>query len=726
LGCQINISKTQEIISRRKFMKRFYTLTILMLVVLFTGACVAAGGEVVSDEASSDAGAVASDGNAAEAGSESGAMTSESEAMAVEGEPYVNHLFTTIADYEAATGKTISSFNESPMLAALVSSGDLPPVEERLPKDVAVVRPRDEIGQYGGQLRVIGFYEGAGAYSGLTESMQATYMIMDPNYTSLQPNTVKGMTLSDDGLSLTLFLREGLKWSDGDDFNAKDIDFWYNDLLQNPELTPNISDSFKPGGELMGLNVIDDYTVEFTFSTPYYRAPDVFSTGGSGDFYSPEHFVKQYMPDYSEGAEALVEAEGYETWQQAVQFHAGTADDYYDRDTLAPTLNPWIIKDIGADSVLWERNPYYWRVDIAGNQLPYVDSILVIMTDNVNNTAPVKSLAGELDLNEVGLAIDDFPVFKKGEEAGNYKTYLWDRLDQSHAMGFALNYAHPDPVLREIFNDIRFRQALSLAINREEIAENVFQGLVEPFTAPVSPVWTGYEDWMGTYFAEYDVDRANALLDDMGLEWDADHKWRLRPDGERLTILGQWQTEWLAYSEDLLDLVALHWEQIGVDFPRKFVPEDVLQTAFVANETDIGISNSDGGAESLARSAYPIRLIPPWHWGSTGCCPMAAYPWRRWLDTDGAEGIEPTEDIKRAWDLTQQWLNTPNTSPEYETLINEVIKINVEGLYYFGTVSSPPYVWIIHNRIGNIPREDGQSGSWGSKPYLHETFFIRQ
>ncbi|MEM7536388.1 MAG: ABC transporter substrate-binding protein, partial [Chloroflexota bacterium] len=479
-----------------------------------------------------------------------------------------------------------------------------------------------------------------------------------------------------------------------------------------------------PGGELMGLNVIDDYSFEFTFSIPYYRAVEVFA---GGEYYAASHALMKYMPAHNEEAEALAEEEGYESWQQAFQFHAGTSDDYYDRDTTMPTLNPWIISEIGADSVLWTRNPYYWRVDTAGNQLPYMDEVLVIMTENVNATAPVKSLAGELDINDFGLGIDDFPVYKKGEEAGDYKVHLWPRLDQSHAMGFAFNYTYaPDEVLRELFNDLRFRQAMSLAINREEIAENVFLGLVEPYTAPVSPAWPGYEDWMGNYYGEYDVEQANALLDEMGLEWDENGEWRLRPDGETLTVPGEWATEWLAYTEDLLDLVTIHWAEIGVKFEHKFVPEDTLQTMHVANENAVGISNSDGGAEQLARGAYPIRLMPPWHWGSTGCCPMSAYLWRVWLDTEGADGIEPPDDIKRIYELVQQWLETPHGTDEYISLINEVITLNVENLYYFGTVSSPPRVWIIHNRMGNVPAEDGQLGAWGARPYLHETYYIKQ
>jgi peptide/nickel transport system substrate-binding protein len=275
-----------------------------------------------------------------------------------------------------------------------------------------------------------------------------------------------------------------------------------------------------------------------------------------------------------------------------------------------------------------------------------------------------------------------------------------------------------------MFNDLRFRQALSLAMNRSEINETLFFGLATPFTSPASQGWTGYEDWMGSYYADYDVDQANALLDEMGLAWDSNHEWRLRSDGEPITIIGSYCTEWLAYSEDLLDLVAQYWAAIGIRLEPRYVPEETLQAQFVANDTDMGISNSDGGSEFLARSAYPIRLMPPWHWGFAGCCPMAAYPWRVWLDTNGADGIEPTDQVKELYALVQEWLNTPDGTPEYEARINEIIKINVENLYYFGTVSAVPQVWLVSNRVGNAPEDDGVAGAWGPNPYLLETYFI--
>ena len=174
-----------------------------------------------------------------------------------------------------------------------------------------------------------------------------------------------------------------------------------------------------------------------------------------------------------------------------------------------------------------------------------------------------------------------------------------------------------------------------------------------------------------------------------------------------------------------MDLVALHWKDIGVQFVPKFVFEDVLQTAFVANETTMGCSNADGGGEiDPGRTAYPIRLIPPWHWGSADCCAMSCYQWRQWLDTDGAEGIEPPETVKRIYNLTMEWLDEPFGTERYEELIKEVITLNVENLYYFGTVSDPPGINVRSNRLGNTEGKDGPLA--GLHHYYLEALFIRQ
>ena len=643
------------------------------------------------------------------------AATAAAESTAVAGTPFVDHIWASPAAYEKATGNTIAAFHESPLLAARVAQGELPPVEERLPESPQVIRPIEAIGRYGGT-----FNGAAGAPWGgeHLESAGQGLLIWPPDSSVLYPNVIKGFEVAGDARSVTFYLREGMKWSDGDSFDADDFEFWYRDILQNEQLTPNIRARWKPGGELMGMHKIDQYTVQLSFAAPFHTLLEAWA---SGRLWAASHALKKWHIEHNSEAEALAKEDGYDSWWQAFQFRAAGYLSVLD----APQLNPWVLKELRVGSLLMERNPYYFKVDTAGNQLPYIDASLTLHFENPGEIVPAKGMSGELDFQVYNTKLSDLPVYRRNEPSGGYKAILYARKDQSSALSFALNYTHKDPVLREIFNDIRFRQALSLAIDRDDIANTVFLGATTPFTAPVSETWPGFEEWMKTYYGEYDVARANSLLDEMGLAWDDNQEWRLRPDGKVLHINGEYATEWLGYTEDLMDLVKSYWQQIGVRMEPKFVPEGLLGQRYMANDQDIGIWNTDGGTVFHARSAYPMRLLPPWHW-MADCCAMSSVPWRRWLDTNGEAGEEPPETIKRMWALSQEWMQEPTGSERFHELIGELIRINVENLYLFGTVSSPPLVVLISDRMGNVQRDNAYVNYRMLYPYLPEQWYITE
>ena len=623
----------------------------------------------------------------------------------VGGEPSVDHIHATPEAYEAATGKKIERFYEAPMLAALVAEGKLPPVEERIGQDPQVVRPAFEIGQYGGVLRDAGPQYESGQ---MVDEGQQAMAKWPPNPKIFYPNIPKSWELSADERVFTLHLRRGMKWSDGDDFDAEDFEFFYEDILKNKEITaliPEPRERYRVGGELMTMRVIDRYTVEYTFAVPNFNATR--SGWARGRAFAPKHYLSKYHISYNDNAGRVAKSEGYDTWMQAFAAHHADRGHTGSRAVAhrfegLPVADIFVLKEDQPGVQYYERNPYYFKVDTAGNQLPYVDGIQTLRLERTAVIA-AKLMAGELDWPKSSfMDMADLAVYKRNEALGNYRILLWKNQGRSSSLSIALNYTHQDPVKRKIFYDLRFRQALSLAINREEMSNKLYFGQVEPWTLSVPSHWTGFEDWMGKHYAEYDVDRANELLDEMGLEWDADHKWRLQPDGKPVFIEGtHWQTK-LTFL-DGMELLALYWAEIGIRMDPKFIAAPLWEERGFANLLDATFADTGGGSEIVAQSAYPLRLIPPWHW--IHCCPTSSVPWGQWYHSGGKEGEEPPPEIKRLFELTDQFLAAKPGTPEYEAAAHELLKRNAENLYVFGTVSSPPSVVAVNNRIGNLPEK---------------------
>jgi peptide/nickel transport system substrate-binding protein len=277
-------------------------------------------------------------------------------------------------EYQRATGKRITKFNEAPMLAELVKAGKLPPVEKRLPSEPLVIVPVEEVGQYGGTARVFsnsitGYGEGECliGFEGIVK--------LGPDGTSVVPNIAKSWKFTNGGKTLTLYLRKGIKWSDGVPFTADDILFWWEDVILNDDLTPVKPKTWSPGGKLMRVEKVDDYTVSLHFAIPYpfailYLAH---AWGAQGSFYYPKHYSKNFHPKYVplDELNKKAKAEGFDNWWQLFgKYNSFFGGGGANVEPGTPTLQAFMVAKKGTDVIISERNPYYWKVDIAGNQLP--------------------------------------------------------------------------------------------------------------------------------------------------------------------------------------------------------------------------------------------------------------------------------------------------------------------------------------------------------------------
>lgn len=603
-------------------------------------------------------------------------------------------------------------YNEAPMLAELVAAGELPPVEERLPLEPKVVTPLNEIGKYGGVQRGPAYGPKIGQLD--VQALRRQPLVhWERDLKTLSPNILKAYEASDDFRTWTLTLRKGMKYSDGHPFTTDDFMFWYEDILQNTDLTPSVNPMWAPGGKLMKMTQVDEVTLKIEFEDPNPNFDLTMARSYENDsMFAPKHYLQKWHIKYNDKANEVAKEENFETWAQAFLYHVDRFQSQ--QDTEIPDVSAWVldkIDDLG--NKYFVRNPYYWAVDTAGNQLPYIDQQIALMVKD-KDVRNLKLIAQELDnAGENPLPLSDFTLYKENEEAGNYTVYLFDNT-RGGDVGIGLNLTHKDPVLREIFNDLRFREAMSLAIDRKQINDvRAFgKGLIRQATIP--PSVSFYEDWMGDYMIEYDPDRANALLDEMGLEWNADKTVRMRPDGKPLEIVMETWEEFAPFAE----MVSEMWTVVGVKTSMKQIERSLWDQRQAANELDASADPYDSVAEPVLRANSMSRIRP----GGDLQMPL----WKDWFGSNGAKGEEPPAEIKELYDLCQQFAVATPGSEEYMQLGKEIATRYTKGLYRIG-IYLAPRVMIFSNRLGNVPTEGTFANDYGFwDPYRGDQWYFKE
>lgn len=603
-----------------------------------------------------------------------------------------NFMTWTLSEYERETGNIIDSFNEAPELATLVEAGELPPVNERLPIEPLVVQPTGEIGTYGGSLK--GYGMNPESYGNNVTSIRNQQVLgTHPTWATFYPQVIKEWTLSDDHKTFVMHLRKGMKWSDGTPFTADDIVFWWQDVILNKELTASVSSVWVVNGEPMQVNKIDDYTVELKFAGPYTT---IIETLAAQTVWVPAHYAKQWHAEYNPQVHQLAKDAGYDYWYQLYSSRTRMGD----AQTIPgiPTLEAWVLESIDQfGNKYYKRNPYYWKIDTAGNQLPYIGELIRFYVPDRNQII-LKFISGELDFGSEPLQISDLTVLRQGEARGGYETILMPSTFGSQRR-YQFNQTTQDSVLREIFSDIRFRQAMSLAINRNEINQTLFFGLGVPRQHLTPSVTSFYEAWMGEHYAEFDLDAANALLDEMGLEWDRARQYRLRPDGQVLEVE---LLEPTGGELELTEMVAGYWQEVGVKVNLRQVTRELFSQRAAANELQANAWFGDAIDEVRMRTQPQGSIQPPY---ALDTIPMVGWPWREWQLTNGQRGEEPPVEIREIQDLVSRWLKTVKGTDEYMELGQEILSRNVQGLYMIGTVGELPRPFVLRNGLRNFPKD---------------------
>jgi peptide/nickel transport system substrate-binding protein len=610
-------------------------------------------------------------------------------------------VYATPAEYTKATGKKLPAYKQSPMLDDLVKSGKLPPVAQRLPEEPCVIQPTDRIGTYGGTLT--GIRSTGESYAG----SPAHLALIVPTGEYIR-TLVKDWKVSSDYQTLTIYLRKGTRWSDGEPFTADDIVFWYNDIKMNKELTPALEPKFICGGKPYTIAKVDDYTVSFHSEVPYYGIKTLFNKRSLTDYleYAPKHYLRKWHIKYNPDANKLAKDEGFDNW--ATAFDSKNKPILYSgagpkANPDLPTLAPWRILSVSADKTELERNPYYWAVDTEGNQLPYIDREVEFKVDS-RETMLFKIMNGDIDFRIVEWW--NAPALIENEQKGNYKimtTYMGNELAWPN---ITFNLSNPDPVIGPILRDLRFRRAMSLAVNRQEILDGPWMGvgrICQSTVRDTDPLFK--QEWL-TNYTKYDPEQANKLLDEMGLKWDSNHQYRQRPDGKRLSILLTTMDWNWPPTEPLID----HWRKVGVEviasnddwnlYVEKEESNNFNLTTWTSWSQDFEQELSTGGYD-------PDGVGNRW-----------AGPWERWWRTSGKQGTEPAEWAKPFFEARAKFLSARNEE-EYMKYGQEVWQWLADYLPVIGTVGYPPYPAAVNNRVQNVwPfnvgcfEQEGQKMQW--------------
>ncbi len=601
------------------------------------------------------------------------------------------------------------SFKEAPALADMVKAGKLPPVEQRVSQEPMVVKPLNEIGKYGGTWRRAFTGPGDGENG---NRINSTDKILFWDYTGnkIIPSLAKGYELSADGTSCKILLRKGARWSDGEPFNADDFVFWYQDIYQNKDLLPAGTTEFSINGKPGTLNKIDDTTVEYKFPEAYPAIVEILAgstslggghaskapRGGLMGSYAPAHYLKQFHPKYAgqDKVDQMAKDAKYDNWTLFFKFK-----NDWQLNTELPVMCPWkTTAPINTTTWVLERNPFYWSVDTAGNQLPYIDKISMSNAESIE-VVGLRGIAGQIDYQSRNMELTKLPVFLQNQKQGDYTVHLDPGLVGSDA-SFYFNQSYDgDAEIAKWVTSKDFRNAFSMGIDRAQLNEAFWLGLGtpgSPIPEDTSPYNPGPE-WRTKWHVK-DIKQANDLLDKAGLTKKDSEGYRLRIDnGQRLRL------PVTAISGSFLDfgqigeMVTQHLKQIGLQLDILVQERTLATTNAQGNKQPIMLFVCDG-TEKL--SLWPQYTLP-----LNATDAYLGPVFANWYGSGGKVGKQPTDpELLKAIAMFQSSFG--KQADERYKICQEVWKIAVDQCWTVGTVGLSPAqlgVRIVKNNFGNAP-----------------------
>ncbi|MFG1626132.1 ABC transporter substrate-binding protein [Kribbella sp. NPDC049227] len=600
-------------------------------------------------------------------------------------------------------------FKESPEFAQQVASGALPKVADRIGRDPLVIKPVHETGKYGGVIRRA-FIGTGDIQNGMTlASGPDNLLYFDAQGKKVIPNIARAFEMSADQKVLTLHLRRGMRWSDGEPLTADDILFWSEDIDLHPDLGVRTKLLFS-GGQRVLVKKIDDFTVQYVAGEPNPFLPGRFAAGadltfaagylsvGSGA-YAPKHYLSRFHPKYSsvDTVDRAAKAAGFKGWVTYFQDRC----KWYTNPEL-PSTTPWVTTR-PMNTPPWElsANPYSIWVDTDGNQLPYIGKITMSNVEN-REVVVLHAGSGDYDVQDRQLDTSSLPVLLQNQPKGQYTIHRAPSSDMDYTIRINLAYAE-DNAIGDLLRTTDFRRALSLGIRRDEINEAFFLGLSKPSaTIPPddSPYFPGPE-WR-TKWATYDPDQANQLLDKLGLTQRDSAGYRRRADGRGRIQLDYQSTDGRMDFTGMGEMIKRQWSKIGIDLTVRSISPALLIQRAVANE--LMISGFFQGVDDpfLATSSGLLPLVTNAYAG------MIGIPYGRWFGSDGKAGVEPPASLQALKDAMDLYTKADSVADEAERnrMGQELFKLCADQVFTIGVLGfglAGAAVHLAKNDLGNVP-----------------------
>ena len=594
-----------------------------------------------------------------------------------------------------------SKYKEAPMLTELVKAGKLPPVDQRLPENPAVVEAA-EIGQYGGIWRRGTL--GPSDFNGIARVIDDALVIFAPDGGSVVMKYAESVTPSPDFKSWTVKLRKGSKWSNGDPFTTDDIMFWYKDALQNKDLVPSPPGWMKnKDGSLVEVKQVDAVTVQWNYQEPHTTFLFELANAEYGDknipCFLPSKFLKQFHASYAkkEDLDKMVADANLKTWAELFRLKISPYDT-----PERPGMAAWVAAPgsrISDQIFKLVRNPYFVGVDKAGNQLPYMDEVDLKFFADVNSLN-LAAIAGELDEQERQIQLVNYPVLKEtSQKSGKYNIYLWQSLGGADAdVIFNQTYAK-DPDLGKLMANKDFRIAMSYAINRKQIQESAFLGTGEP-RQPVpkkgNPYYPG-DDYAYKYI-DYNPDLANQMLDKLGIDKKDSEGFRLFPSGKRVAIELSVVAVFGSYP-DIAQLIAKDFQKVGIQLIVQIRERALHFSLRESNDLQAEMWNQDtAGFPFTGSTKYDVRSGI---YGNITYGPL----WYDWYRTGGKGGQEPPDYIKQMVQLVDH-AKTVGPADQAKDA-QQIIKLWVDNMVEIGTVgltATDQGVVVVNAKMHNVPQ----------------------